>query len=125
MNPIQADLHRFFTDKAKHLQKEIDTEIKAIGGEKMLISRTDVLHWVYDAREQIKTYWTICRMLEDRAAGIDTEKILNGLQENITEERYEIERLQRKQEEEKKALRKLKAEAEYYRLALEVLGKQK
>ena len=125
MNPVQADLHRFFTDKAKHLQKEIDTEIKAIGGEKMLISRTDVLHWVYDAREQIKTYWTICRMLEDRAAGIDTEKILNGLQENITEERYEIERLQRKQEEEKKALRELRAEAEYYRLALEVLGKQK
>ena len=125
MNPVQADLHRFFTDKAKHLQKEIDTEIKAIGGEKMLISRTDVLHWVYDAREQIKTYWTICRMLEDRAAGIDTEKILNGLQENITEERYEIERLQRKQEEEKKALKELRAEAEYYRLALEVLGKQK
>lgn len=56
MNPIQADLHRFFTDKAKHLQKEIDMEIKAIGGEKMLISHTDLLHWAYDAREQVKTY---------------------------------------------------------------------
>ena len=123
MNPIQADLYRFFTDKAKHLQKEIDLEVKNVGGEKMLISRTDLLHWVYDAREQVKTYWTICRMLEDKAVGMDTEKILNGLQETITEERYEIERLQRKQEEEKKALRKLREEAEYYRLALEVLGK--
>ncbi len=123
MNPIQADLYRFFTDKAKHLQKEIDLEVKNVGGEKTLISRPDLLHWVYDAREQVKTCWTICRMLEDKAVGMDTEKILNGLQENIAEERYEIERLQRKQEEEKKALRKLREEAEYYRMALEVLGK--
>lgn len=63
-------------------------------------------------------------MLEDKAMGMDTEKILNGLQENIAEERYEIERLQRKQEEGKKALRKLREEAEYYRMALEVLGEK-
>ena len=31
MTKQQADLHRFFSDKAKHLQNEIDLEIAKIG----------------------------------------------------------------------------------------------
>ncbi len=30
-----------------HLQNEIDWEIRKIGGENMLISREDLIHWVY------------------------------------------------------------------------------
>ena len=32
MDNRQAELHRFFSEKAKHLQHEIDWEIEKIGG---------------------------------------------------------------------------------------------
>lgn len=123
INPQHRELHRFFAEKAKHLQKEIDYEVKKAGGESMLISREDLIHWVYYARDQVKTYWTICRMLEEKAMGMDTEKVLQGLRETVAEERNEIMQLQRRQEEEKRALKELRAETAYYELALEVLGK--
>ena len=56
----QEKLHRFFTEKAKHLQNEIDLEIANIGGEDMLISREDLIHWVYHSRREIEMYHTIC-----------------------------------------------------------------
>lgn len=43
MTGQQKSLHQFFSDKAKHLQNEIDLEIEKIGGEGMLISREDLL----------------------------------------------------------------------------------
>ncbi len=122
MTKQHESLYRFFTEKAKHLQNEIDMEIARIGGEHMLISREDLIHWVYHSRSQIETYHTICEMLEDRAKGVDTKKILEDLQETAAQDRIEIEKLRRKQAEEQKALKELKEEAEYYMLALEVLG---
>ena len=122
MTKQQESLYRFFTEKAKHLQNEIDMEIAKIGGEHMLISREDLIHWVYHSRGQIETYHTICEMLENKAEGVDTKKILEDLQETTAQDRSEIDRLRRKQEEEQKALKELKEEAEYYMLALEVLG---
>ena len=122
MTTKQAALQRFFIEKAKHLQNEIDMEIEKIGGEGMLISREDLLHWVYYARNQIETYYTICRMLEDKAEGADTGEILAQLKETMETDREDIEALKRKQEEEKRALEQLREEAEYYRQALEVLG---
>ncbi len=119
----QAELQRFFAEKAKHLQNEIDYEIRNIGGEDMLISREDLIHWVYDARKQVETYHTICRMLEDQTENADTGRILRELRETAASDRIEIAKIERKQEEEKKALEQLKEEAEYYRLALETLGK--
>lgn len=121
MTEQQAVLYLFFSDKAKHLQNEIDYEIAKIGGEGMLISREDLIHWVYYARGQVETYRTICRMLENHAAGADTGKILRELRETVSSDRREIEKIERKQAEEKKALEQLRAEAEYYRKALEVL----
>lgn len=121
MTKQQADLHRFFSDKAKHLQNEIDLEIAKIGGEHMLISREDLIHWVYHSRDEIETYHTICRMLEDRSESVDTEKILQELRETAVSDRYEIAKIEKKQEEERKALAQLREEAEYYRLVLEVL----
>ena len=115
-------LYGYFRDKATHLQKEIDMEIENIGGEGMLISREDLIHWVYYARDQVETYRTICRMLEDKADGVDTEGILRELRETMEEDKSAIESLLRKQEEEKKALVQLREEAEYYRSALDVLG---
>ena len=112
----------YFRDKATHLQKEIDMEIEKIGGEIMLLSREDLIHWVYYARDQVETYRTICRMLEDKADGVDTEGILQELRETMEEDKTTIDTLLRKQEEEKKALTQLREEAEYYRLALDVLG---
>lgn len=112
----------YFRDKATHLQKEIDMEIEKIGGEIMLLSREDLIHWVYYARDQVETYRTICRMLEDKADGVDTEGILQELREIMEEDKTTIDTLLRKQEEEKKALTQLREEAEYYRLALDVLG---
>lgn len=115
-------LYGYFRDKAMHLQKEIDMEIENIGGENMLISREDLIHWVYYARDQVETYRTICRMLEDKADGVDTEGILRELRETMEEDKSAIDTLLRKQEEEKKALTQLREEAEYYRSALDVLG---
>ena len=112
----------YFRDKATHLQKEIDMEIENIGGEGMLISREDLIHWVYYARDQVETYRTICQMLEDKADGVDTEGILRELRETMEEDKTTIDTLLRKQEEEKKALAQLREEAEYYQAALDVLG---
>ncbi len=123
MDSRQAELHRFFSEKAKHLQNEIDWEIAKIGGEHMLISREDLIHWVYYARGQVETYHTICRMLEDKAENVDTEKILQELRETAASDRNEIARIELKQEEEKKALERLREEADYYKQALEVLKK--
>ena len=123
MTKQQEDICRFFAEKAKHLQNEIDQEIEKVGGENMLISRIDLLHWVYYAREQVETYHTVCRMLEDRAEGIDTERILKELRETAETDQAALKEALRKQEEERKALEQLKEEAEYYRLALEVLMK--
>lgn len=114
----------YFRDKATHLQKEIDMEIEKIGGEIMLLSREDLIHWVYYARDQVETYRTICQMLEDKADGVDTEGILRELRETMEEDKTAIDSLLRKQEEEKKALAQLREEAEYYRSALDVLGEK-
>ena len=122
MNQQQEALHQFFSEKARHLQNEIDLEIEKIGGEDMLISREDLIHWVYHARGQVKTYHTICKMLEDRAEGADMDKILQELRDTAASDRDEIMEIEKKQEEERKALENLKREAEYYRQALEVLG---
>ena len=124
MTDKQADLHMFFSDKAKHIQNEIEIEIEKIGGEEMLISREDLMHWVYHAREQAETYRTICRMLEEQTEGSDADKILRKLQESVTTDQADIARISRKQEEEQKALNRLRKEVDYYQQALEVLGKQ-
>ena len=114
-------LYRFFSEKAKHLQNEIDWEIAKIGGENMLISREDLIHWVYYARGQVETYHTICRMLEDKAESADIDKILQEMRETVETDHADIEALQRKREEEEKALAQLREEAEYYKMALEML----
>ena len=121
MTKQQEALYRFFSEKAEHLQNEIEWEIAKIGGEHMLISREDLIHWVYHSRDEIETYHTICRMLEDRSESVDTEKILQELRETAVSDRYEIAKIEKKQEEERKALAQLREEAEYYRLALDVL----
>ena len=117
----QADLHKFFSEKAKHLQNEIDLEIEKIGGERMLISREDLIHWVYFAREQVKTYHTICRMLEAKTEGVDTSRILRELRETMEQDRTNIAEIQKKQEEECMALEQLREEANYYQQTLAVL----
>ena len=122
MTEQQKKLHRFFSEKARHLQNEIDLEIAKIGGESMLISRVDLIHWVYYARDQVETYKTICRMLEDKAEGIDTKEILQGLREDMESDRDEIRELSRKLETENKALEQLREEEEYYHQTLDVLG---
>ena len=122
MTVKQADLHKFFSEKARHLQNEIDMEIQKIGGERMLISREDLIHWVYHTREQVETYKTICRMLEEKADGVDTGRILQELRETMEKDQTSIAVIQKKQDEERKALEQLREEANYYQLALSVLG---
>lgn len=117
-------LYAYFRDRAMHLQKEIDWEVERIGGEIMLLSREDLIHWVYHAREEVQTYYTICQMLEDKVDGADTAEILKELRDTVASDSRAIENLLRKQEEEKKALEQLREEAEYYREALEVLGRK-
>ena len=121
MNREQEELRKFFADKAEHLQKEIDLEIANIGGADMLVSREDLIHWVFYARDQIETYHTICRMLEDREENADTDSILRELRETVTEDQSEIRKLEKKQEEEKRALEQLRKEEEYYSRALRLL----
>lgn len=123
MNELQAGIHQFFSEKAKHLQNEIDLEIEKVGGEGMLISREDLIHWVYYARGQIMTYQTICRMLEDKSENTNTGAILQELRETIENDKTAIEKIRRKHKEEEKALEQLRKEADYYRKALELLEK--
>ena len=124
MTEKQAALQHFFAEKAKHLQIEIDTEIEKVGGEDMLISREDLIHWVYHAREQVKTYQTICGMLKNQAEGRCTEQILQELRKTVEKDQKDMERIRRKQEEERNALARLREEADFYQQALEVLGQQ-
>ena len=93
MNARQAALHQFFTDKARHLQHEIDLEVEKIGGEDMLLSREDLFHWVYRSRNQVQTYWTICRMLENQADGTDTREVLQELRDTMASGQADIEAL--------------------------------
>ena len=123
MNEQQAKLHEFFSEKAKHLQSEIEVEIEKIGGEDMLISREDLIHWVYHAREQVETYHTICRMLEDRSEDADAGRILQELRKTVESDSTEIGMIRQKQEEEEKALQQLREEVAYYNQALEMLGR--
>lgn len=123
MNEQQAKLHKFFAERAKHLQSEIELEIEKIGGEDMLISREDLIHWVYHAREQVETYHTICRMLEDRSEDADAGRILQELRETVESDSTEIGMIRQKQEEEEKALQQLREEVAYYNQALEMLGR--
>ena len=125
MNAGLADLHRFFSDKGKHLQSAVNGEIRRIGGERMLFQNEDLNRWVCTAREQVKTCWTVCRMLEEKAMGIDTKAIRSQMQENIPEHRAELDSFRRKEEEERRALKDLREEAEYYRQVLEVLDSRK
>ena len=60
-------------------------------------------------------------MLEDRAENVDTEKILQEMRETVAADQADIEKLRKKQEEERKALEQLREEAEYYQLALKIL----
>ena len=120
MNDQQAKLQKFFAEKAKHLQSEIDLEIEKLGGEDMLISREDLFHWVYHARNQIQTYNTICRMLEDSSGSADASRIVQDLREEIDSDYTDIMRIRRQQEDEQRALAILQEEAEYYRQALEL-----
>ena len=124
MNDQLKKLYKYFQEKALHLQKEIDWEVERIGGEDMLISREDLIHWVYHAREEVQTYYIICQMLEDKADGADTAEILRELRATVESDCSAIESLLRKQEEERKALEQLREESEYYREALEVLGRK-
>ena len=121
MNEQQKALYTFFSEKAKHLQREIDLETERAGGRKMLLNRIDLIHWIDYAESQVETYRTVCRMLEDQAEGADTHKILQDLRETFTADRQEIETVEQKLKEEQKALDRLRKEAEYYQLALETL----
>ena len=74
----------------------------------MLLSREDLIHWVYYARGQVETYKTICRMLENKSREADSGRILQELRETMESDRQEILRIRRKQEEERKALEQLR-----------------
>ena len=121
MDETRAELQKFFSDKAKHLQNEIDLEIEKIGGEGMLISREDLIHWVYESRRQIGVYQTVCRMLEDD--GTD-ESIRQELLETLAEDQREIHRLQERKAREEEALEYLQRETEIYGKTLGILARQ-
>ena len=125
MNEKQRELYHFFEDKAKRLQDEIDLEIAKIGGEKMLPYRGDLLYWVEKSRGQIENCHMICRILEGKAEDIDTETVIRKLQETMGSDQASAVELRKKQEEIEKTLKQLIDEAEYYRMTLEILGRQK
>ena len=125
MNEKQRELYHFFEDKAKRLQDEIDLEIAKIGGEKMLPYRVDLLYWVEKSRGRIENCHMICRILEGKAEDIDTETVIRKLQETMGSDQASAVELRKKQEEIEKTLKQLIDEAEYYRMTLEILGRQK
>ena len=123
-NDSQLNLVRFFAEKAERLQKTIDLEIEKIGGEDMLISREDLMVWVYFSRKQIEMYRTICRMLEEQAimSGEVAKNVQQELLQTYESDRVKIDKIHKQRAEEKQALEQLREEAEYYRQALEILG---
>jgi len=120
-----AELHRYFSEKAKGLQKEIELEIRKIGGEKMLISREDLIHWVWYAREQVEMYHMVCKLLENRDGGADFGDILQELRETMEADRKNIAMIQQKHEKERKEIEQMQEEADYYQQALAALGETK
>ncbi len=84
MDREQKDkLYRFFSDQAEKLLQEIDREIAAVGGESKLISRIDILHWVYYSRDRLALFQEICRMLEEDADGLDLDMIEQKMQKSL------------------------------------------
>jgi len=118
-----AELQRYFSEKAKGLQEEIELEIRKIGGEQMLISREDLIHWVWHAREQVEMYHMICKLLENRDEGAEFGEILQELRETMETDRKNIAMIQQKHEKERKAMEQLQEEADYYQQTLAALVK--
>ena len=81
---MRDQLHRLFVEKANYLQNEINREIASIGGELMLISRIDILHWVIYARSKVAVFNQICQKLKDETACIEMDEIKKILQEKLT-----------------------------------------
>lgn len=122
MTEQQVNLHQFFSEKAKHLQHEIDLEMDRIGGVGHLLSREDLIHWYYYSCDHVEMYKTICQLLGNNTGHADIEQIRRELRETMQDDLREIVKLRRKIEEEKKVLEQMMEETEYYRQALEVLG---
>ncbi len=117
-----AELQRYFSEKAKGLQEEIELEIRKIGGERMLISREDLIHWVWHAREQVEMYHMVCKLLEDKGKGADPGDVLEELRETMETDRKNIEKIRQKQEKERKELAQLQEEADYFQQTLAALS---
>lgn len=84
----------------------------------------EIIAWVYFARRQVDTYRIICRMLEEKGSLTDLEasQVRDELHRSFEPEISGLDALLRKQEEESRAILRLKEEAEYYQKALKVLG---
>ena len=125
MMETHKELQQYFLEKAKGLQEEIELEIKKIGGEKMLISREDLIHWIWHAREQVEMYQMVCKLLDNKNDGVDLGDVLLELRETMDADRKNIEMLQQKYEKERKTMEVLEEEAEYYQKTLAALEMMK
>ena len=81
----------YFTGRACSLRREITREIEKVGGDDMLISRTDLMFWAYFARKKIEVYQSVCRMLEEGAESSVEEKRQREVLEELAEHRTHLQ----------------------------------
>ena len=111
----------YFEEKARRLARDVELEIEKVGGEDMVLSREDLMHWVYESRLQIEHYHTICRMLIEQESGAAAEAARQELLDTLADDRRQMDEINKRRNKEDAALQTLQEEAEFYRKTLEAL----
>ena len=119
----KEQIREYFENITQTLPKAIDDQIKAAGGEDMLLLRIDILHWVYFSREELARAREVLRFL-DGEQDIDRNQIEAAVRHSRFRHQNamgEILKLRKEIEDRKKQLREYEEQAPYCKMAAEVL----
>ena len=119
----KAKAYAYLAKQVETLPREIAEQIASAGGEDMLLSRIDILHWVYFTQEEVDRYREAIRLLEGEK-DIDYKVIEAAVQHN--KDRYqsamcEMIRLKREISALKQELQDFEEKLPYYSLIIDVI----
>ena len=122
----KEQIREYFENITQTLPKAIDDQIKAAGGEDMLLLRIDILHWVYFSREELARAREVLRFLNGEK-DIDRNQIEAAIRYSRFRHQDAIGEIMRLKEDitkKKRQLREHEKQAPYYKLAAEVLEEE-
>jgi glutamate-1-semialdehyde aminotransferase len=119
----KAKAYAYLAKQVETLPREITEQIASAGGEDMLLSRIDILHWVYFTQEEVDRYREAIRLLEGKE-NIDYKLVEAAVQHN--KDRYqsamcEMIRLKKEISVLKQELQEHEKKLPYYSLVADVL----